>query len=106
VPQQHRSSLARLGTQLAVLLADAGDLDEPRARADAGDGYAAWYLVVRLARRGDLDELRARAGTDPFAAWELAGLLAERGIWTRPSNSCACTPTPATIPPPTGWPTC
>ena len=43
------------------LLAERGDLDGLRARADAGDGYAAGLLAELLARRGDLDELRARA---------------------------------------------
>ena len=51
-----------------------------RARADAGDGDAAWQLAELLAERGDLDGLRARADAgDGTAAWRLAELLAERG---------------------------
>ena len=47
--------------RLADLLAARGDLDELRARADAGDQFAASRLADLLAERGDLDELRARA---------------------------------------------
>ena len=47
--------------RLAELLAERGDLDGLRARADAGDGYAALRLAELLAERGDLDGLRARA---------------------------------------------
>ena len=66
--------------QLAQLLAERGDLDGLRARADAGDGYAARRLAELLAERGDLDGLRARADAgDRDAAEQLAGLLAERG---------------------------
>jgi len=62
--------------RLADLLAERGDLDELRARADAGDEPAA----ERLVERGDLDELRARAGAgDGCAAGRLAGLLAGHG---------------------------
>ena len=51
-----------------------------RHAADAGDGYAAWQLAGLLAERGDLDGLRARADAgDGHAAWQLADLLAERG---------------------------
>ena len=55
-----------------------------RHAADAGDGYAAVWLVGLLARRGDLDEavqiLRARADADDRdAVVLLAGLLARRG---------------------------
>jgi hypothetical protein len=67
--------------RLAELLAEHGDLDELRARADAGDGHAAAYrLAELLAEHGDLDELRARADAgDGYAAYRLAELLAERG---------------------------
>ena len=55
--------------RLAGLLAERGDLDGLRARADAGDGDAAVRLADLLAERGDLDGLRARAdagdGTPP-----------------------------------------
>ena len=61
-----------------------GDLEELRARADAGDEVAAVRLAGLLAERGDLDEaaqiLRAPADAgDEIAAVRLAGLLAERG---------------------------
>jgi predicted component of type VI protein secretion system len=66
--------------QLAQLLANHGDLEELRARTDAGDAYAAWQLADLLARRGDLQELRARADAgDKQATGPLADLLADRG---------------------------
>ena len=66
--------------RLAGLLAERGDLDGLRARADAGDGDAAGRLAGLLAERGDLDGLRARADAgDWHAAGRLAGLLAGRG---------------------------
>ena len=66
--------------RLAELLAERGDLDGLRARADAGDEYAAGRLAELLAERGDLDGLRARADAgDGYAAERLAELLAERG---------------------------
>ena len=67
--------------RLAELLAERGDLDgELRARADAGDRDAAGRLAELLAERGDLDGLRARADAGDWdAAWRLAELLAERG---------------------------
>jgi hypothetical protein len=53
---------------LAKLLADRGDLDGLRARADAGDGPATSQLARLLVERGDLDGakqvLRARADAD------------------------------------------
>ena len=56
------------------------DLDGLRARAGAGDGYAAWALAGLLADRGDLEELRARADAgDRAAAEQLARLLADHG---------------------------
>jgi hypothetical protein len=65
---------------LAELLAQRGDLDALRARADAGDGNAARSLADLLAQRGDLDALRARADAgDGPAAWSLVRLLAQRG---------------------------
>ena len=66
--------------RLADLLAERGDLDGLRARADAGDGYAAWRLAELLAGRGDLDGLRARADAgDGTAARRLADLLTKQG---------------------------
>ena len=69
--------------RLAGLLAQRGDLDEAqvlRARADAGDSYAASRLAELLAERGDLDGLRARADAgDSFAASRLAELLEGQG---------------------------
>ena len=55
--------------RLAELLAERGDLDELRTRADAGDVFAAGRLAELLAERGDLDELRTRAdaGDGPAA---------------------------------------
>ena len=71
------SDLAR---RLAGLLAEHGDLDGLRARADAGHGYAARRLAELLAQRGDLDGLRARADAgDEAAAVPLADLLIEQG---------------------------
>ena len=65
---------------MTELLARRGDIDGLRARADAGDRFAAQRLPWLLARRGDIDELRARADTgDPDAARRLAEVLAERG---------------------------
>ena len=59
----------RLARLPADLLADRRDLDGLRARADAGDGYAAWRLADLLADCGDLDGLRARADAgDEYAA--------------------------------------
>ena len=66
--------------RLAELLAGRGDLDELRARADVGDEDAAWRLAELLAERGDLDELRARADAgDRHAAGQLAELLIKQG---------------------------
>ena len=64
--------------RLAELLAERGDLDGLRARADAGDRAAAVRLAGLLAERGDLDGLRARADAgDADADLRLAGLLAD-----------------------------
>jgi len=66
--------------ELADLLVESGDLDQLRARADAGGGYAAARLAHLLVKNGDLDQLRARAEAgDETAAYRLAELLAERG---------------------------
>jgi hypothetical protein len=66
--------------RLADLLAEHGDLVELRARADAGDPYAADRLARLLAGRGEIDGLRARADNgDIVSALRLAGLLAEPG---------------------------
>ncbi len=66
------------------MLAECGDRDKLRARADAGDGVAALRLAELLAERGDFDGaahiLRPRADCgDVSAAVRLAHLLAERG---------------------------
>ena len=62
------------------MLAERGDLDELRARADAGDRFAALRLADLLAEQNDLDELRARADAgDGTAALRLADLLVARG---------------------------
>ena len=62
------------------MLAERGELDQLRDRADAGDGNAAWRLAGLLARHGDLDQLRVRADAgDRYAALELADLLTDRG---------------------------
>jgi predicted negative regulator of RcsB-dependent stress response len=67
-------------SQLVRLLADRGDLDGLRARADAGDENAAERLVHLLFERGDLDGLRIMADTgDEDATLQLAVLLADRG---------------------------
>ena len=66
--------------RILSLLYGRDDLDELRARADAGDVYAARQLALLLADRGDLQELRARADVDGvYAADRLARLLAQRG---------------------------
>ena len=66
--------------RLVDLLAERGNLDELRARADAGDWLAAGQLVDLLVKRGNLDELRARVDVgDGIAARRLAGLLADQG---------------------------
>ena len=65
-PRRRRRPVRR--RQLAELLAGRGDLDGLRARADAGDRYAARRLADLLAERGDLDEaariLRERGSMD------------------------------------------
>ena len=64
---------------LPQLLAKHVDLDELRAWADAGDLFAAGGLVLGLYERGDEPELRARASAcDEAASWWLASLLTER----------------------------
>jgi hypothetical protein len=50
----------RLADLTAELLAERGDLDELRGRADT-DGETALRLARLLEERGDLDGLRARA---------------------------------------------
>ncbi len=66
--------------RLVDLLAQRGDQDELRARADAGDEFADRHLAKLLAERGDLDQakqiLRARADAGNVNA---ARELAERG---------------------------
>ncbi len=66
--------------ELARLLVVRGDLDELRARANAGDKFAAPRLAYLLAEQGDLDKLRARANAGDWAAANrLAELLAQQG---------------------------
>ena len=92
--RRRRRAAAR---RLAELLAERGDLDELRARADAGDGDAAGRLAGLLAERGDLDELRARADAgDEAAAGGWPTCWPSAATWT----SCAPGPTPATGTPP------
>ena len=75
-----RADAADSDVFLAMRLSGHGDADGLRARADAGNQGAAFALDMLLAERGDLDELRARADAgDRYAATELARLLAERG---------------------------
>ena len=68
------------------LLANHGNLDELRARADVGDWHAAMQhaamqLASLLVRRADLDELRARADArDKYAAEHLSGLLTKSAL--------------------------
>jgi len=69
--------------RLDMLLAQLGDLDGLRARADAGDEYAADLLVGPLGDHRDPDQaeqlLRARADAgDGGAAFDLAYMLAVR----------------------------
>ena len=62
------------------MLVERGGLGELRARADAGDEFAASRLADLLVERGGLGELRARADAgDRFAALRLADLLAGLG---------------------------
>ncbi|WP_433385473.1 protein kinase domain-containing protein [Actinoplanes sp. CA-142083] len=64
----------------AKVLAAAGQVDELRERANAGDAAAAQRLVEVLAGRGRVDELRERADAgDPAAGYQLAELLVGRG---------------------------
>jgi hypothetical protein len=77
--------------RLADLLAGRGDLDYAarlldeaaqllRARADAGDDFAARELAGLLCERGDLDELLARINAgDRHAARRLGDLLIAQG---------------------------
>ena len=69
--------------KLANLLARREDLDQLRARADAGDVFAAGKLANLLAERGDLDQaeqlLRAQANAGAGDALWLAELLTQQG---------------------------
>ena len=80
-PRRRRRRARRLAA--ADLLAEGGDLDELRARADAGDVSTASWLAEVLAERGDLDEamqiLRALADAGHGNANRLAGLLTQQG---------------------------
>ena len=65
---------------LAKLLAEQGDTDALRQRAEAGDTFAAYWLTELLAEQGDTDALRQRAEAgDTGAAERLADVLAEQG---------------------------
>ena len=64
--------------RLADLLAEHGDLDGLRARADEGDWYAARRLADLLAEHGDLDGLRARTDVGDRIAAGLVGRPAGR----------------------------
>ena len=79
-PADTGGAISTAGVGLDLKLAEAGDLDGLRPRADAGDGIAADLLADLLAKAGDLDGLRARADTgDGFAARRLGHLLAKAG---------------------------
>jgi len=70
----------RLVNPLADPLAEAGDLDELRAQADAGDEEAARRLAWLLFMRGDLDGLRAQVDAgNGHAARRLRWLLVAQG---------------------------
>ena len=84
--------------KLADLLRERGDLDELRARADAGDLSAATGLAGLLEERGDLDELRARADAGDAQRRYKAGQRwpSSRASWT----GCAPGLLPTTRTPP------
>jgi hypothetical protein len=67
---------------LAELLAGRGDLDELRARTDAGDGCSASALAELLVGRGNLDEamhvLRTQADAGDGNLRRLAELLKQQ----------------------------
>ncbi len=66
--------------RLDELLADAGDREELRRRAEAGNRHAAFQLFGLLAREDDREELRRHADAGDWAAIShLAGLLALGG---------------------------
>jgi predicted negative regulator of RcsB-dependent stress response len=68
------------GHMLDILLAKDGRVEELRARADAGEFFAAVHLADLLAEQGQIDELRARADAgSEDAAYRLADLLFEQG---------------------------
>ena len=113
VPPRRRRRRRARRLRLADLLAGRGDLDELRARADAGDGYAAMQLAGLLANRGDLDQLRARADADDrYAAerWPTTGRLRpgprRHGpppagpLWPTPADAGSCAPAPTRREPP------
>ena len=105
-----RLDLNGLGNKLDGSLAEREDMDRLRARADAGDDYAAAVVNELVAERGHLDGLRARADDgDRKAAVQMAELLAGRGDRTEPSRSCApwltLTMTITRVLA-SGWPTC
>jgi hypothetical protein len=70
----------RAADRLARVLAAWGRIEELRARADAGDEQATYWLIELLAEQGRIEELRARAHTgNRQAADRLANLLIEQG---------------------------
>ena len=89
--------------RLAELLAERGDLDELRARADAGDEDAAWRLAELLAERGDLDGAarpgRRRRRACRLAAGRAAGRARRPGRAARPGRRRRRVP-------PGSWPSC
>ena len=82
--------------RLADLLAERGDLDELRARADAGDQYAA--SAGRPAGRARRPGRAARPGRRRrrAAACGWPSCWPSAATWTGPRRSCAPGPTPAT----------
>src|SRR6266566_6812575 len=87
IPLYRRAAEAgeeKAAARLAGQLVRRGDVEELRARADAGDETATWWLADLLAERRDLDGaiqlLRAQADADDEkAASRLATLLGQRG---------------------------
>ena len=75
---------ARLGNSAGNRLLDCYAIPLYSRAADAGDGNAAARLAGLLAEHGDLDELRARADAgDGYAAWELRRLPAAGAVHHR-----------------------
>jgi hypothetical protein len=75
--------------RLAALLAERGDAEGLRARADTGEWAAAIHLAALLAERGDADGLRARAAADDYAAADLLAYLGGLDGWENSAASRA-----------------